>query len=141
VLPDERGRPPEPLRAGIEPPTQAELESWARLPSGDGLLAGAGARPSDPDAGKELHLRTMAGASLDVHRVHTGEPRTIVPERAEASLSVRLAGGQRSAEIAPALEQLLRDALPEGAELDLRVHGAEPSRFDPDAPALVAARR
>ena len=48
---------------------------------------------------KELHLRTMAGASLDVHRVHTGEPRTIVPERAEASLSVRLAGGQRSAEM------------------------------------------
>jgi len=101
----------------------------------------AGARPADARAGEELHVRTMAGTSVDVHRVQAGEPRTIVPERAEASLSVRLAGGQRSEEIAPALERLLRDALPEGAELELRLHGAEPSRFDPAAPALQAARR
>ena len=86
-------------------------------------------------------MRTMAGTSVDVHRVQAGEPRTIVPERAEASLSVRLAGGQRSEEIAAALERLLRGALPEGAELELRLHGAEPSRFDPSAPALQAARR
>jgi acetylornithine deacetylase/succinyl-diaminopimelate desuccinylase-like protein len=76
-----------------------------------------------------------------VHRVAAGEPRTIVPERAEASLSVRLAADQRSEEIAPALEALLRGALPEGAALELQLHGAEPSRFDPSAPALVAARR
>jgi acetylornithine deacetylase/succinyl-diaminopimelate desuccinylase-like protein len=83
----------------------------------------------------------MAGTSLDVHRLTAGEPRTIVPERAEASLSVRLAGGQRSEEIAGALEALLRAKLPEGAELELSVHGAEPSRFDPADPALLAARR
>jgi acetylornithine deacetylase/succinyl-diaminopimelate desuccinylase-like protein len=141
VMPDERGRPPEPLRAGLEPPSQAELDSWAKLPHGDGLLADAGALPHDDKAGEELHLRTMAGASVDVHRVHAGEPRTIVPERAEASLSVRLAGGQRSEEIAPALEKLLRDALPTGAQLELHLHGAEPSRFDPETPALLAARR
>jgi acetylornithine deacetylase/succinyl-diaminopimelate desuccinylase-like protein len=142
VLPDpETGRPPEPLRAGLEPPSAAELEAWAALPPGDRLLAEAGARPADARAGEELHLRTMAGTSVDVHRVHAGEPRTIVPERAEASLSVRLAANQRSDEIAPALERLLRGALPEGAELELRLHGAEPSRFDPEAPALAAARR
>jgi acetylornithine deacetylase/succinyl-diaminopimelate desuccinylase-like protein len=141
VLPDERGRPPEPLRAGIEPPSQAELDSWAELPHGDTLLADAGAKPLDDRAGAELHERTMAGASVDVHRIAAGEPRTIVPERAEASLSVRLAGGQRSAEIAAALERLLRDALPAGAELELFVQGAEPSRFDPEDPALIAARR
>ena len=141
VLPDEHGRPPQPLRAGLEPPTREEVEAWAKLPPGDALLASAGARPADPDAGAELYLRTTAGASLDVHRVHAGEPRTIVPERAEASLSVRLAGGQRSAEIAPALERLLRDALPEGAELELRLNGAEPSRFDPADPVLEAAVR
>ena len=113
VLPDpETGRPPEPLRAGLEAPSQAELDAWAQLPPGDRLLAEAGARPADARAGEELHVRTMAGTSVDVHRVAAGEPRTIVPERAEASLSVRLAGGQHSAEIAPALEALLRDALP-----------------------------
>ena len=142
ALPDPHtGRAPEPLRAGLEPPSAGELEAWARLPPGDRLLAEAGARPADARAGEELHVRTMAGTSVDVHRVHAGEPRTIVPERAEASLSVRLAADQRSDEIAPALERLLRDALPEGAELELRLHGAEPSRFDPEAPALLAARR
>ena len=141
VLPDEQGRPPEPLRAGLAEPSPEELASWEDLPPGDRLLEEAGARPSDPRAGAELHLRTMSQTSVDVHRVVSGEPRTIVPERAEASLSVRLAANQRSAEIAPALERLLRDALPEGAELELRTQGAEPSRFDPADPVLVAAQR
>ena len=141
VVPDERGRPPEPLRAGLQPPSEQELAAWESLPPGDRLLAEAGARPSDERAGAELHVRTMSETSLDVHRVVAGEPRTIVPERAEASLSVRLAAGQRSEEIAPALETLLRDALPAGAELELQLHGAEPSRFDPADPVLVAAAR
>jgi acetylornithine deacetylase/succinyl-diaminopimelate desuccinylase-like protein len=141
VLPDPSGRPPEPLRAGIEPPSDAELAAWGRLPPGDRLLAEAGARPADDRAGAELHVRTMAGASVDVHRIAAGESRTIVPEHAEASLSVRLAAGQRSEDIGVALERLLRAALPAGAELDLHLHGAEPSRFDPEAPALRLAQR
>ena len=142
VLPDpETGRPPEPLRAGLQAPSAEELGAWAKLPPGDRLLAEAGARPADARAGEELHVRTMAGTSVDVHLVTAGEPRTIVPERAEASLSVRLAAEQRSEEIVAALEGLLRDALPDGAELELRLLGADPSRFDPAAPALVAARR
>jgi acetylornithine deacetylase/succinyl-diaminopimelate desuccinylase-like protein len=141
VLPDDRGRPPEPLRAGLVPPSDEELASWEELPPGDQLLADAGAQPSDARAGAELHLRTMAQTSLDVHRVAAGEPRTIVPERAEAALSVRLAANQRSDEIAEALETLLRDALPDGARLELVLHGAEPSRFDPASPALQAAQR
>ena len=35
----------------------------------------------------------------------------------------------------------MKVTLPDGAELELRLHGAEPSRFDPAAPALVAAQR
>ena len=136
VLPDpETGRPPEPLRAGLEAPS-AELDAWAQLPPGDRLLAEAGARPADARAGEELHVRTMAGTSVDVHRVQAGEPRTIVPERAEASLSVRLAGGQRSEEIAPALEGLLRGALPEGAELELTPARRRALALRPAAPAL-----
>ena len=141
VIPGGDGRPPEPLRAGLQPPSAAELAAWESLPPGARLLAEAGARPSDDRAGAELHVRTMSETSLDVHRVVAGEPRTIVPERAEASLSVRLAAGQRSEEVAPALETLLREALPAGAELQLHLHGAEPSRFDPEDRALVAAAR
>src|SRR5262249_2548271 len=73
--------------------------------------------------------------------VEGGDARTIVPELARAVLSVRLAPGQRSADIAAALETLLRGALPAGAELAFDYDHAEPSRFDPDSPALKAARR
>ena len=58
-----------------------------------------------------------------------------------ADLSVRIVGGQRSEEIAANLEALLRDALPDGAELTFSADRAEPSAFDPEHPVLLAARR
>ena len=60
---------------------------------------------------------------------------------ASADLSVRIVGGQRSEEIASNLESLLRGALPEGAELTFSADRAEASAFDPETPALLAARR
>jgi acetylornithine deacetylase/succinyl-diaminopimelate desuccinylase-like protein len=141
VLPRQDGRLPEPLRAGLIPPAAEELEGWSALPDGASSLAEVGARPSDPTAEAEFWVRTGAEPSIDVNRVAGGESRTIVPEVARATVSVRLAAGQRSDVIGPALETLLRDALPAGAELAYRYDGAEPSRFDPALPALQAARR
>jgi acetylornithine deacetylase/succinyl-diaminopimelate desuccinylase-like protein len=141
VLPGPDGRLPEPLRAGLIAPDPEELESWKALPDGASSLADVGARPSDPAAEAEFWVRTGAEPSLDVNMVEGGEVRTIVPEVARAAVSVRLAAGQSSAEIAAALERLLRDALPAGAELAFEFDGAEPSRFDPADPALQAARR
>jgi acetylornithine deacetylase/succinyl-diaminopimelate desuccinylase-like protein len=140
VLPGADGRLPEELRAGIEPPSPDELATWDVLPPGATVLAEAGARPADPTAASEFHTRTMADASLDIHRMAGGEPRTIVPPVASCDLSVRLAPGQDPPEIAGALEALLRAALPEGAELDLTTTVASPSRFDPASPALRIAR-
>ena len=60
---------------------------------------------------------------------------------ASADLSVRLVGGQRSEVIARNLEALLRDALPDGAELIFSADRAEPASFDPESPVLQAARR
>jgi acetylornithine deacetylase/succinyl-diaminopimelate desuccinylase-like protein len=71
--------------------------------------------------------------------VSGGEARTIVPPTARADLSVRLAPGQRPEEIRGALEALLRDALPDGAELELGFDLASPSHFDPALPALRLA--
>ncbi len=141
VLPGPDGRLPEPLRAGIIPPSAAELESWAALPPGEQVLAEVGARPADARAVEEVYIRTTAEPSLDVHRVAGGEARTIVVPVASADLSVRIVGGQRSQEIAANLEQLLREALPDGAELTFSCDRAEPSAFDPELPALQAARR
>src|SRR4051812_17055499 len=138
VLAGPDGKLPEPLRAGVQPPSPAEIESWATLPSGDHELAEAGARPADRAAAAEFYIRTTAEPSLDVHRVVGGQARTIVVPVASADLSVRIVGGQRSDEIARNLEQLLRDALPEAAELTFSADRAEPSAFDPEQPALQA---
>jgi acetylornithine deacetylase/succinyl-diaminopimelate desuccinylase-like protein len=142
VLPRPDGKLPEPLRAGADPPSEREIANWATLPPGEGELAQVGARPSDPAATIEFYARTTAEPSLDVHRVVGGQARTIVVPVATADLSVRIVGGQRSEEIARNLEQLLRDALPTGAELTFSADDrAEASAFDPEHPALVAARR
>jgi acetylornithine deacetylase/succinyl-diaminopimelate desuccinylase-like protein len=140
VLPGPDGRLPDELRAGIEPPSPDEIRSWDALPAGAEVLAEAGARPADPTAAAEFHTRTMADASLDIHRIHGGDNRTIVPPLAAADFSVRLAPGQDPDEIAGALEGRLADAVPEGAELSVSFEKAWPSRFDPDAPALRIAR-
>jgi acetylornithine deacetylase/succinyl-diaminopimelate desuccinylase-like protein len=139
VLPGPDGRLPEDLRAGITPPTPAEVAGWEALPPGAEQLAEAGARPADARAADEFNVRTTADASLDVHRVRGGEARTIVPPVADADLSMRLAPGQSPEEIAGALEARLRAALPEGAELTFEADLASPSRFDPAEPALRLA--
>ena len=139
VLPGPDGRLPEPLRSGIIPPTPAELATWDVLPDGAAVLAEAGARPADATAAAEFYTRTTADASLDVHRMEGGAARTIVPPEASCDLSVRLAPGQDPAEIAGALEALLRDGLPDGAELTLTADTAAPSFVDPALPAFRIA--
>jgi acetylornithine deacetylase/succinyl-diaminopimelate desuccinylase-like protein len=141
VLPGADGKLPEPLRAGIIPPSEAEIASWATLPPGAGELEHVGARPADAGAAAEFYIRTTAEPSLDVHRIEGGQARTIVVPFVTADLSVRIVGGQRSEEIARNLEQLLRGALPEGAEMTFSADRAEASAFDPELPALQAARR
>src|SRR3954451_5934143 len=139
VLP-RAGRLPDALRTGIEAPTPEELATYANLPDGLTVLTEAGARPADPAAGAEVHMRTGAAPALDVHRIRGGEPRTIIPELAKCDLSVRIAPGQDPATISSAVETLLREALPAGAELDYSAVLASPSRFDPALPPLKIAR-
>jgi acetylornithine deacetylase/succinyl-diaminopimelate desuccinylase-like protein len=139
VLPDGEGRLREELRAGIEPPSEAELASWAKLPPGDELLAASGGRPLYPNAGAEYYVRNGADASLDVNAIHAGEPRTVVPAVATATFSQRLAPGQDPAHIRATLERLLREAAPDGADVTLTDHVATPSLFAPDTPAIALA--
>jgi acetylornithine deacetylase/succinyl-diaminopimelate desuccinylase-like protein len=140
ALPGPDGRLPEPLRAGIEPPTSEELAGWEALPGGAAELAEAGARPADAAAADEFYVRTGAGASLDVHRIRGGEVRTIIPPVASCDLSVRLAPGQDPETISRALEALLRSGLPDGAELTYAAALASASRFDPESKPLRIAR-
>ena len=139
VVPGPDGVPREELRAGVAPVADAERESWARLRSGDEVITEVGGRPVSPDAGARYYERNGADASVEVNEFVSGEPRTIVPATARASVTVRLAPGQRAGEIAPVLERLLREAAPAGAEVDVALMLAEPSLFAVDEPAIQLA--
>jgi acetylornithine deacetylase/succinyl-diaminopimelate desuccinylase-like protein len=140
VLPGPDGLLPEPLRAGIAPPTEDELAAWRTLQPGAEVLADQGARPADPAAAEEFYLRTWAGSAVDVHGIQGGSPvmqKTVLPVLAEANLSIRLAPGQSVEEIAPAVEELLRGAVPAGAELELeRWASSPPGLVRPDEAAI-----
>jgi acetylornithine deacetylase/succinyl-diaminopimelate desuccinylase-like protein len=131
---------PEPLRAGIAPTTDQERAAWAELVPGPQLLDEAGASRAYPAAAEEFYLRTTAEPALDVNGIAGGSPmlqKTVLPVSAEANLSIRLAPGQDVDEIAAALEALLREAAPDGAELELtRLSSSAPGLVPPDAPAV-----
>jgi len=139
VVPGSDGRCREELREGVLPPSPAELRSWALLTPGDEMIAAAGGRPVHPGAGSEYYERNGADASLEVNEIVGGEPRTVVPAVARASVSLRLAPRQDPVRMRAVLEGLLRSALPAGAELELESHLAMPVLFDPDEPALTLA--
>jgi acetylornithine deacetylase/succinyl-diaminopimelate desuccinylase-like protein len=140
VLPGPDGRLRAELRENIQPPTDAEVEAWSRLPPGEHVITHEGGRPLYPGAGTEYYRRNGADAALDVNEIVGGEPRTIVPAHASASLSMRLAPGQEPNRIMDVIEHLLRGAMPAGATLEMSWHYALPALFDPAEPALVLAR-
>jgi acetylornithine deacetylase/succinyl-diaminopimelate desuccinylase-like protein len=142
VLAGPDGRLPEPLRAGIAAPTAEELDAWSRLPPGDEAIAEAGARPLDAKAGEEFYLRTWAEPSADVNGIVGGKPgvrNTTLSVEASAEFSIRLAPGQDADTVGAAAEQLLRDAAPAGAELEISWIGSNPGRVRADAPAVQLA--
>ncbi len=136
VMPDGSGRVRAELAAGVAPVTDSERESWARLEPGAAALAGVGGRPVAPGAADELYERVGAAPAVDVNMVDLGEPRTIVPSRASAYASLRLAPGQSATAMGAEFERLLSDAAPEGAEVSLDTKLADPALFDPAHPAL-----
>ena len=144
VVPRPDGRVPEPLRAGISPPSDEELAAWRALDPGSQLLAEGGARPADPGAAEEFYRRTWAEPSVDVNGIAGGEAqlqKTVLPVSAEANVSIRLAPGQEPKEIAPVMERLLREAAPDGAEVEIKEWANSPGALvPPDAPALRLAQ-
>jgi acetylornithine deacetylase/succinyl-diaminopimelate desuccinylase-like protein len=135
---------PDELRAGVIPPTKEEVQSWAELDPGSAVLAAEGARPMDGRAAEEFYLRTLAGPAVDVNGIVGGEAllqKTVLPVAAEANVSIRLAPGQDVGETDAAFERLLRDAAPEGSELEIERWSSAPAGFiPPDAPAVKLAQ-
>jgi acetylornithine deacetylase/succinyl-diaminopimelate desuccinylase-like protein len=139
VLAGPDGRLPEPLRQGIAAVAPEELAAWAALPPGADEIRGQGARPLDANAEAEFYTRTWAEPSTDVNGILGGKPglrNTTLSVHAAGELTIRLAPGQDVATIGAAAEELMREAAPEGAEVDVTWKGTPPSLFRPDAPAI-----
>jgi acetylornithine deacetylase/succinyl-diaminopimelate desuccinylase-like protein len=134
------GRLPEPLRQGIAPVSDEERAGWSTLRAGAGELEAAGARPMDATAADEFYLRTWSEPTLEINGLAGGEAvlqKTVLPVEAEANVSIRLAPGQDEDTIAAAFERLVREQLPQGAELELeRWSSAPPGLVPPDAKAI-----
>ena len=128
------------LRAGLAAPTDEELAGWRELPDGADELADQGARAKDANAAEDFYLRTFAEPAIDVNGIATGSPnlqKTVLPVEATANMSIRLAPGQKVEEIAPVVERLLREAAPDGAELEIELWSSSPPGLvPPDAKAI-----
>ena len=138
------GRLPDELRAGLAPPSDEERAAWGELVPGAQMLGDADASAVDDRAADEFYLRTTAEPSLEVNGIAGGSPvlqKTVLPVFAEANVSIRLAPGQDVDEIGAAVERLLREAVPAGAELEVqRLSSAAAGLVPPDAQAIKLAQ-
>lgn len=83
------------------------------------------------EKGLSVAMRAGARPTLDVNGIwggYSGQgPKTVIPAKAGAKISMRLVPGQTSAEIADKFERFFRDLAPEGVEVEVKVlSGAEP---------------
>jgi acetylornithine deacetylase/succinyl-diaminopimelate desuccinylase-like protein len=139
VLARSNGLLPEPLRAGIAAPTAEELSSWSALPPGAEELSSQGAQPLDLDAAAQFYVRTFAEPSADVTGFLGGKPglrNTTLSVKAAGQVTIRLAPGQDFHTIGTTAEKLMRDAAPDGAEVEIAWEGAPPGLMRPDSPAI-----
>ena len=137
------GRLPEALRAGVTPPDDDELAGWNDLPPGADELARVGAVPLDSKAAEEFYMRAFVEPSVDVTGILGGKPglrNTTLVSRASAGVTIRVAPGQDPEELAEAAEKLLRDALPEGATMDVAVESTPPAVLPRDTEVVRLAR-
>jgi acetylornithine deacetylase/succinyl-diaminopimelate desuccinylase-like protein len=137
------GRLPEPLRAGVARPDEDELAGWSELPPGSEELARVGAVPLDEHAAAEFYERAFVEPSVDVTGILGGKPglrNTTLVSRASAGVTIRVAPGQDAAALAEAAEQLLREALPAGASLEVQSEWTPPAVLPRDTDALRIGR-
>jgi len=131
----------------VQPLTEREREEWARLPFDEAAFYGElGLECGWGEAGYSPLERCWARPTCDVNGLisgHGGEgPKTIVPSTAVAKISCRLVPDQDPPTLLEALEQFLRDRLLPGLRMEFTPHhGGRPVLFDPDSPAMQAARR
>lgn len=99
------------------------------------------------EKGYTLPERLWARPSVEILSLLAGDPRglerSVIPQTAEASFSIRVAPGQRVHTVADQLRAFVAAVVPTGVEYDLDVDGtiAQEPYTSPDGPALSALER
>lgn len=145
-LKDKRGRVTVPrFYAPVKDPVPEEKASWERLPfSEEGYLKELGIPVSPGEAGYGILERRWARPTLDVNGIVGGwtgaGPKTVIPSRATAKVSMRLVPEQRAKNVFRAFEKRVRKLAPEAVEVEVRMlSGSDAVVIDPAAPPIKAA--
>jgi len=127
----------------VRPMTETERQHLARVgPRDSVMLAPAGAALGHGEPGFSAFERVTRRPAVVVTDLCTsGEGRTVVPARASADLSIRLAVGQEPGRITELLRRHLRARIPPGMRGRLRIRGGcPPYTLDPHAPVVRAVQ-
>ncbi len=116
----------------VAPPDKSELESWNNLPFSESEFlrneVGATALTGEPD--QSVLSRIWARPTFEVHGIAGGftgaGAKTVIPAKAVAKVSIRLAPNQTPEKIVASLKQWVRENTPKGIETSVRVLSANP---------------
>jgi acetylornithine deacetylase/succinyl-diaminopimelate desuccinylase-like protein len=135
---------PEELCAGAVDVSDEQLAEWDGAEDWPHYLASAGGRPISADALVDYNRVTSMRPSVNVNGVHAGDAevyKTIIPVKARAHVSMRLAPGQDPDVITPIFEDLLRSAAHPEATVRIVQRGATAGSYtNPELPAIQKTR-
>ena len=134
---------PDELSAGVIPPTSKEIESWVELNANPEIFDLDGGRARSDVDPMSLYEAIVARPAVDINGINVGEAelvKTVLPVKAHANVSMRLAPGQNTELMVNSFERLMRAAAPSNADVSITCVNASPaSRVDPSAPAIELA--
>lgn len=145
-LKDKRGRVTVPrFYAPVRDPAPEEKASWERLPfREEDYLTDLGIPTAPGEQGYSILERRWSRPTLDVHGIGGGwtgaGPKTVIPGKVTAKISMRLVPEQRAKLVFKAFEKKVRKLAPPGVEVDVRLlSGSDAVVIDPSAPPIKAA--
>ena len=131
------------LYDSVEPPTEAELETWKNLPFDREtfLKREVTAKVLTGLRDRTVYERVWALPTFEIHGIRggfTGEgAKTVIPAQATAKVSLRLVPGLKFEKVERELERAVAQVAPKWAEVKVTLlHGGDPVQVDVDAPAF-----
>ena len=127
----------------VEPPSQAELETWKKLPFDQEhfITTEVTARELTGLKDRSVYERVWALPTFEIHGIRggfTGDgAKTVIPAQATAKVSLRLVPGQRTEEVGRQLQSAVAALAPAWADVNVKLlHGGDPVQVDVSHPAF-----